>query len=103
MKHASILAAVVIFGIIAPHATQAAASNCAKRDMIVDRLTTKFGETRQSVGLGRNNALVETFASAASGTWTILVTLPTGVSCLLASGQAWDGSQDAPVIAGEDA
>ena len=34
--------------------------------------------------------LVETFASAETGTWTITVTMPTGVTCLVASGQAFE-------------
>ena len=48
--------------------------NCAPREMVVDRLASKYGETRQSMGLGANNAVVEVFASDTSGSWTIIVT-----------------------------
>lgn len=68
----------------------AAAGACAPRDVVLDRLASKFGESRQSVGLGPNNQMVEVFASADTGTWTITVTQPTGLTCLVASGQAFE-------------
>jgi len=72
------------------HAPAAAQnSNCGDRAAIVSQLSGKYGETRQNVGLNADNSLVEIFASAATGTWTILVTMPTGVSCLVAAGQNW--------------
>lgn len=60
---------------------------CAPRGHVVDRLMTKYGESPVSVGLGSKGALVEVFANQASGTWTIVVTRPDGISCLAASGQ----------------
>lgn len=64
---------------------------CGEREIIVRRLQDKYGETRQSMGLQQNNGVVEIFASDASGTWTILVTMPNGMTCLVAAGEAWDG------------
>ena len=64
--------------------------NCAPRDQVVERLETRYGETRQSIGLGANNAMMEVFASADTGTWTITVTTAQGVTCLVASGQAYE-------------
>ena len=46
--------------------------------------------TRQSIGLGDNNQVVEVFASTETGTWTITVTNPNGLTCLVASGQAFE-------------
>ncbi|KNG94384.1 hypothetical protein [Pseudaestuariivita atlantica] len=77
--------------------------NCAPRDAVVDRLADRFGETRQSIGLGANNAVVEVFASEETGTWTITVTMPNGISCLVASGQAFEAVAEALPIPGEDA
>jgi len=73
---------------------QAQGASCANRDTIVERLATKYGETRQSAGLNQNNGMVEVFASEDTGTWTILVTMPTGMSCLMAAGKAWQGLAD---------
>lgn len=65
-------------------------ANCAPHDTVVERLAEAYGESRQSVGLGSDNTIVETFASAETGTWTITVTIPGGPTCLVASGQAFE-------------
>lgn len=77
--------------------------NCGPREAIVQRLTQAYGETRQSVGLGKNNDLVEVFASADSGSWTITVTKPSGLTCLVASGQAFETLAEALPDKGKDA
>ncbi len=86
---------------IAPASAQT--RNCAPRDAVVERLADRYGETRQSIGLGANNAMVEVFASAETGTWTITVTNASGISCLVASGQAYETIAEALPAQGEDA
>lgn len=66
------------------------AATCAARQQVIDRLATSYGETVQSLGLGANNGIVEVYASQETGTWTITVTLPNGMTCLVASGQAYE-------------
>ena len=73
----------------------AAQPNCAPRTAVLDRLQGHFGETRQSIGLAGEGRVLEIFASDETGTWTIVVTLPNGVSCLVASGQAFEQVTDA--------
>lgn len=79
------------------------ARNCAPREMVVDRLADKYGETRQSMGLGAQGAVVETFASGETGTWTITVTTPNGLTCLVASGQSFEPLAEALPPQGNDA
>ncbi len=67
-----------------------AQSNCAPRAVVLDHLAQNFGETRQSIGLGQDGHVIEVFASADSGTWTITITLPNGLTCLVASGDAFE-------------
>jgi hypothetical protein len=67
-----------------------AQSNCAPREVVVERLATGYGETRQAIGLAANNAVLEVFASPETGTLTIVVTMPGGPSCLVASGDAYE-------------
>ena len=50
------------------------ARNCGQREMVLQRLASRYGESRQSIGLGSNNQVVEVFASLETGTWTITVT-----------------------------
>jgi hypothetical protein len=93
-------------GILALAAQDAAAQttrNCAPREMVVERLSDGYGETRQSIGLGSNNAVVEVFASQDTGTWTITVTMPDGMTCLVASGQAFETLAEALPAKGNDA
>ena len=72
------------------HAFAQGARHCGERALVVSRLAESYGETRQSVGLGSNNSVVELFASEDTGTWTITVTLPNGMMCLVASGQNYE-------------
>jgi hypothetical protein len=86
--------------------TQAGAQTqrpCGPRDVVVAKLAEGYGETRQSIGIGANNALVEMYASAETGSWTILVTLPSGMSCLMASGQSYEPVVEALPAKGKDA
>lgn len=64
-------------------------ANCAPHAVVLERLADRFGESRQSIGLDSNNAVVEVFASLTTGTWTIAVTRPGGLTCLVASGEAF--------------
>jgi hypothetical protein len=73
---------------------------CGEREAIVAQLERKYGETRRSIGLQQDRALVEVYASEKTGSWTILVTDTAGKSCLMAAGEAFealraadDGSQ----------
>ena len=86
-------------------ATDAAAQGrvCAKRDKLVAELAKSHGETRQSVGLQRNNGVIETFANTETGSWTIIVSLPTGVSCLVAAGEAFQKDAKQAALSDKDA
>ena len=77
--------------------------NCGPREMVVNRLAEGYGETRQSMGIGSNNSVVEIFASSETGTWTITVTSPNGLTCLVASGQAFEELAEALPAVGNDA
>lgn len=77
--------------------------NCAPREAVVDRLAQGYGESRKSMGLGANNAVVEVFASDETGTWTITVTTPNGLTCLVASGQSFETLAEALPAKGNDA
>jgi hypothetical protein len=85
------------------HAFAQTNRNCAPRERVVQRLSTTYGESRQSIGLGSNNAVVEVFASIESGTWTITVTMPSGITCLVASGQGFETLTELPTPPGNDA
>ncbi len=89
-----LMSAMFVFG-AASLAHAQGTRNCAPRDAVVERLANHFGETRQSMGLGSNNAVMEVFASLETGSWTITVTLASGITCLVASGQAFEEMAEA--------
>ena len=62
---------------------------CGKRADILRQLGEKYGETRRSMGLSEGQGVVELYASEETGSWTILLTTPRGVSCMMAAGQAF--------------
>ena len=76
------------------HAFAQSRANCADRETVVERLASNYGESRQSIGLAPNNNVVEVFASIETGTWTITVTNASGVTCLVASGQAFEATDE---------
>ncbi len=76
---------------------------CAPRDQVVQRLANQYGETQQSIGLDASNRVMELFASLDKGTWTITITLPSGVSCLIASGQSYETLNTPPQQTKSDA
>ena len=97
------LAAAAVLTTATTQAQAQQARNCGPREQVVTRLAEGYGETRQSMGLGANNAVIEVFASDESGTWTILVTTPNGTACLVASGQAFETLAEALPAKGSDA
>lgn len=82
-------------GIMVLAAQQAQARTCAPREDMVKRLTETYGETRRGIGIARQGAVMEVYASDQSGSWTITVTLPDGITCLIASGQAYEDMAEA--------
>ncbi|MEO0623982.1 MAG: hypothetical protein AAFU49_11330 [Pseudomonadota bacterium] len=73
--------------------TAEAQMRCGKRDVVISHLTKKYGETQRSVGLQEGRGMVEIFANPDSGSWTILLTTPNGMSCLMAAGEAYEARE----------
>jgi hypothetical protein len=84
------LAAIGVLAAAHAVAAEGAGSACAARVDVVRKLADRFGETRTSIGLHKDDAVVEVFSSAATGSWTIVVTRADGMSCLLAAGRRWE-------------
>jgi len=70
--------------------TAQAAPQCGPRAAILSHLAERYGETRQTIGLAANGAVLETFANRSAGTWTLTATGPDGFTCLVASGQGFE-------------
>ncbi len=62
---------------------------CADRAVVTERLTKNYGETFSGGGLRNSESIFEVWASDESGTWTIIMTMPNGQSCVMAAGTDW--------------
>ncbi len=97
------LALAVSLHLVSAPMAAAQSQNCAPRDLVVKRLAEKYGESRQSIGMGQQGMVMETFASAETGSWTITVTTPNGMTCLVASGQSYEVLAEALPVQDTDA
>jgi hypothetical protein len=64
-------------------------AQCRDRNKVIDHLAGKYEEAPVAVGVTSTGGLVEVLTSNDGGTWTIIVTSPTGLSCLMAAGEGW--------------
>ena len=62
---------------------------CGEHGALVKKLASDYSESRKSVGLSGTGDVVELFASEA-GTWSVLLTNVSGVTCLIMSGENWE-------------
>ena len=65
------------------------------RAALVEVLGDRYAELPVAFGLAENGGLIEVFTSADGATWTMLLTMPNGLSYVVAAGEAWT-----PVTAG---
>ncbi|MEX0348759.1 MAG: hypothetical protein AB3N15_04980 [Paracoccaceae bacterium] len=88
---------------LAAQQLHAEARNCAPRDTVLQRLSETYGESRRGIGLVQQGSVMEVFSSDETGTWTITVTLPNGMTCLVASGQSYETLAEAAPARSKDA
>lgn len=77
----------------------AAPMACSPRQDVLTQLSTKFKESPVAIGIANNGGLLEVLTAGDGATWTIIITMPNGVSCLVAAGEDW---QDHERVALED-
>ena len=62
---------------------------CSERDDVLELLARKYKEVPFAAGMTSTGGLLEVLTDYKSGTWTIIVTMPQGMSCLVAAGEGW--------------
>jgi hypothetical protein len=67
------------------------AAQCAERPVVLKTLAEKFQEKPVGMGLASNGGIIEVLSQGDAGkTWTILITMPNGMTCLVAAGENWE-------------
>lgn len=82
-----LLGAALATLLAAPASAQQAV--CGDRNEIISRLENGYEEANTGLGLSANGGVVELYTSK-KGTWTLMLTQPNGVSCLIAAGDNWE-------------
>jgi hypothetical protein len=68
----------------APHS-----NSCVPHNVATDQLSKVFNEKVVGLGLAKNQQSVVELYVSGEGSWTILVTLANGISCIAAAGENW--------------
>ncbi len=63
---------------------------CADRAVVAQRLAKDFSENPVAMGITSSGNVIEVFSARTGDTWTIVMTLPNGKSCLMATGEGWE-------------
>lgn len=87
------VSAVALAAAVTSHpvsAQQQQAPACVKRTELLSHLSNKFQEAPVAMGVADNGALLEVFSTTDGATWTVALTMPSGVTCLVATGQSWE-------------
>jgi len=91
--HRRALGTAAVFTLIAtagavPLAEAAGAAMCGPHKQIRQILSDRYQESARGLGLVSDRGVVELFISKA-GTWSIVMTMATGSTCIIAAGHTW--------------
>ncbi|MDA1100825.1 MAG: hypothetical protein O2967_17775 [Proteobacteria bacterium] len=71
-----------------------AAAVCGDRSRFLSHLAQTHKETPSAMGVTDSGRVLEVLTSK-DGTWTIIVTHPNGITCMVTAGQAWENIEPA--------
>ncbi len=63
---------------------------CGERGRVLKALSDRYQEMPVAMGLDANGGVLEVLSGNSGKTWTILITMPNGVSCLVAAGEHFE-------------
>lgn len=93
-KWIAALGLVLLLGHVPGNQAQAAQNpTCDQRKRVIGHLADKYREAPVAIGVTNSGGLVEVLSSDDGQTWTIIVSTPNGVTCLLATGEGWRAIQ----------
>ena len=63
---------------------------CTKRTAVLKQLSKQYSEAPVAMGLANNGGVIELLHSHNRTTWTLIITMPDGMTCPIAAGQNWE-------------
>lgn len=85
--------ALALLAFSALPATAAEPASCGSRNQVFAHLHQHYRESPVAMGMANNGGMIEVLRSAAGASFTIVITMPDGVTCMIAAGENW---QDLP-------
>jgi len=80
-------------------AAQPNQTNCTDRSSALKHLSAAYQEEPVAMGLASSGGVIEVLTNDKGTSWSIIVTMPSGVTCLVASGEGWEAVQ--PIASGK--
>ena len=98
VKRRSIIAAA--FCVVAT-ASGAQTLPCYPHAVLQAGLAAKYGETRHGMGLSSPTQIMELWANDKTGTWSITVSDPAGITCMIGQGQGYEALAEQIPVPGD--
>lgn len=93
-------AAILGTPLASPGHAQAVGSSaqCNARESVLSTLASKYKEAPVQMGLTNAGAIIEVTASEEGDSWSIILTTPAGITCMVAAGEHWEQVQSNKVV-----
>lgn len=100
LKTTLVTSATALLLVAAPVAAPDAAGQqlCTDRKVVVGQLSKQYEEAPVAMGLANNGGLIEILSTDAGKSWTIILTMPNGMTCMIAAGESWEALPEMPKI-----
>lgn len=79
----------IILGLTLSSKPADARSQCDTRESVLSQLADNYREEPVALGVTHTGGLIEVLTTKDGGTWSIIITSPQGISCLVAAGEGW--------------
>ena len=84
------VAALITVASLPASAQEQPQMSCAKRTDVLKHLATKYTEAPVAIGIANNGGVIEVLSSKTGSSWTIIITMPSGPTCMVAAGENWE-------------
>jgi hypothetical protein len=104
IQASGLMGMALALAVAVPESTSAQAlvlAGCATHGEVAEKLERRFSEAPAAIGLAGNGSVIELFSTADGATWTLVLTMPDGTSCMVAAGQGWESIT--PIALGPEA
>jgi hypothetical protein len=99
-KPAIVAASLVALWLLIGTNAAFAAPACTSYDTMSELLAREYAEIPVAGGLAHTGKLLQVFAAKDGSSWTVVLTRPDGMSCIVAAGRYWqtETPKDGPQV-----